>query len=51
MNGLGNKNLQICLQTMTLMKNIRLGQVQLALSHPEIRECIGHQTVRGISSH
>ena len=36
---------------MTLMKNIRLGQVQLALSHPEIRERIGHQTVRGISAH
>ena len=36
---------------MTLMRNIRLGQVQLALSHPEIRERIGHQTVRSISSH
>jgi hypothetical protein len=36
---------------MTLMKNIQLEQVQLALSHPEIRECIGHQTLRGISSH
>ena len=36
---------------MTLMKNIRLGQTQLALSHPEIRERIGHQTVRDISAH
>ena len=46
----GKKNHQIWLETMTLVKNIRLGQVQLALSHPEIRERIGHQTVRGISS-
>ena len=45
------KDHQICLETMTLMKNIRLGQVQLALSHPEIRKRIGHQTVRSISSH
>ena len=45
------KDHQICLETMTLMKNIRLGQVQLALSHPEIRERIGDQTVRGISAH
>lgn len=36
---------------MTLMKNIRLGQVQLALSHPEIRHRMGHHTVRSISSH
>lgn len=36
---------------MTLMKNIRLGQVQLALSHPEIRHWMGHHTVRSISSH
>ena len=36
---------------MTLMKNIRLGQVHLALSHPEIRERIGYNTVRSISSH
>ena len=45
------KDHQICLETMTLMKNIRLGQVQLGLSHPEIRERIGHQTLRGISAH
>ena len=51
MNGLGNKNLQICLETMTLMKNIRLGQVQLALSYPEIRHRMGHHTVRSISAH
>ena len=36
---------------MTLMKNIRLGQVHLALSHPEIRHNMGHHTVRSISSH
>jgi AraC family ethanolamine operon transcriptional activator len=36
---------------MTLMKNIRLGQVHLALSHPEIRHHLGHHTVRSISSH
>ena len=51
MNGLGNKNLQICLETMTLMKNIRIGEVQFALSHPEIRHRMGHHTVRSISSH
>ena len=52
MNGLKNKKItKICLETMTLMKNIRLGEVQLALSHPEIRESIVHQTVRSISSH
>lgn len=44
------KDHQICLETTILMKNIRLGQVQLALSHPEIRERIGHQTLRSISS-
>ena len=36
---------------MTLMKNIRLGKVQLALSHPEIQGSISHQTVRNFSSH
>ena len=36
---------------MTLMKNIRLGQVHLALSHPEIRYSLGYDTVRSISSH
>jgi AraC family ethanolamine operon transcriptional activator len=45
------KDQQICHGPMTLMKNIRLGHAQLALSHPEIRERIGHQTVRSISSH
>ena len=35
---------------MTLMKNIRLGKVQLALSHPEIRHRMGHHTVRSISA-
>ena len=51
MNGLGNKNLQIRLETMTLMKNIRIGEVQFALSHPEIRHRMGHHTVRSISAH
>ena len=45
------KDHQICLETMTLMKNIRLGEVQFALSHPEIRHRMGHHTVRSISSH
>ena len=36
---------------MSLMKNIRLGQVQLALSHPEIRKSIGCESVRSISAH
>ena len=36
---------------MSLMKNIRLGQVQLALNHPEIRKSIGCQSVRSISAH
>ena len=47
----GKQNLQICLETMNLMKNIRLGQVQLSLSHPEIRHRMGHHTVRSISAH
>jgi AraC family ethanolamine operon transcriptional activator len=36
---------------MTLMKNIRLGQVQLALSHPEVRASIGCTTVQSISTY
>ena len=36
---------------MSLMKNIRLGQVQLALNHLEIRNSIGCITVSSISAH
>jgi AraC family ethanolamine operon transcriptional activator len=36
---------------MSLMKNIRLGQVQLALNHPQIRKSIGCTSVRSISAH